>query len=225
MSTAQATQEQIINAYQFRHACKSFDGEKKISDEDFNFILETGRLSPSSFGYEPWKFLVVQNMELREKLKPLCWGAQGQLPTASHFVVILARKESGMHYGSDYIQNHMVEVEKLPADIVEMKGGFYKQFQTEHFKLTETPRAMFDWACKQTYIALGNMLTSAAQIGIDSCPIEGFDREPLEQLMVESGMLNPEEYGVACMAAFGYRANEPREKVRTEQEKLVQWFN
>ncbi|MTI11912.1 NAD(P)H-dependent oxidoreductase [Sansalvadorimonas verongulae] len=219
-------QQHIIDAYQFRHACKSFDASKKISDKDFNFIMETGRLSPSSFGYEPWKFLVVQNMELREKLKPLCQGAQGQLPTASHFVVILARKESGMHHTSEYVKNHMVEVEKLPEEIAEMKGGFYRQFQEEHFQLTESPRAMFDWACKQTYIALGNMMTSAALVGIDSCPVEGFDRESVERLMVENNLFNPEEYGVSVMVAFGYRADEPPfAKTRSEHEQLVQWFN
>ncbi len=225
MSATQTTQQQIIDAFQFRHACKSFDASKKISESDFDFILETGRLSPSSFGFEPWRFLVVQSMELREKLKPLCWGAQGQLPTASHFVVILARKESGMRYDSEYIQRHLTEVEQLPANIVEMKGGFYKQFQIEHFGLTESPRAMFDWSCKQTYIALGNMMSSAALIGIDSCPIEGFDRAPLERLMTENGMFNGDEYGVACLAAFGYRADEPRPSARQSQDELVQWFN
>ncbi|MEC2164969.1 nitroreductase family protein, partial [Bacillus velezensis] len=77
--------QQIIEAYQFRHATKEFDPEKKISESDFEFILETGRLSPSSLGLEPWKFVVVQNPELREKLREFTWGAQKQLPTASHF--------------------------------------------------------------------------------------------------------------------------------------------
>ena len=75
----------IIDAYYFRHACKTFDADKTISDQDFATILETGRLSPSSFGYEPWRFLVVQDRALRDKLKPAVWGAQGTLPTASHF--------------------------------------------------------------------------------------------------------------------------------------------
>jgi hypothetical protein len=83
--------EEILKAFSFRHATKEFDPNMKISDEDFQFILETGRLSPSSVGYETWKFLVVQNMELREKLREVSWGAQGQLPTASHFLVIVAR--------------------------------------------------------------------------------------------------------------------------------------
>ncbi|WP_461538136.1 NAD(P)H-dependent oxidoreductase [Spongorhabdus nitratireducens] len=221
----QVTQQQILDAFKFRHACKSFDASKKITDEDFGFILEAGRLSPSSFGFEPWKFLVVQNMELRETLKPLCWGAQGQLPTASHFVIILARKEADMHYDSDYIQNHMRDVTQLPEDIVQMKGDFYRQFQIEHFKLTESPRAMFDWSCKQTYIALGNMMSVAAQVGIDSCPIEGFDREPLEKLMIEKGLFDGKEFGISCMVAFGYRENEPFPKTRHQEDAVVEWLN
>ncbi|WP_176519285.1 nitroreductase family protein, partial [Bacillus toyonensis] len=69
------TKEKIMEAFHFRHACKAFDPMQKISEEDFNFILETGRLSPSSFGYEPWKFVIVQNKEVREKLQPYSWGA------------------------------------------------------------------------------------------------------------------------------------------------------
>jgi nitroreductase len=85
------TKEQILEAYRYRHACKEFDPNRLIDDADFEFILETGRLSPSSFGFEPWKFLVVQNMQLREKLRVVSWGAQKQLPTASHYLVVLVR--------------------------------------------------------------------------------------------------------------------------------------
>lgn len=218
-----ALRKQILDAFNFRHACKTFDAARKIPDEDFGFILEAARLSPSSFGFEPWKFLVIQNPELREKIKPVSWGAQGQLPTASHFVIILARKEKSMHYEADYIQDHMRDVKQLPEDVVEMLGGFYREFQTRDFQLTESPRAMFDWACKQTYIALGNMMSVAAQIGIDSCPIEGFDREKLEAVLVEEGLLDTNEFGVSVMVAFGYRENEPYPKTRHNEKAVVEW--
>lgn len=216
--------EQILSAFNFRHACKSFDATQKISDEDFDFILEAGRLSPSSFGFEPWKFLVIQKTKLREKIKPVCWGAQGQLPTASHFVIILARKESSMHYESDYILDHMRNVKQLPEDVVNMVSDFYRDFQTRDFRLTESPRAIFDWSCKQTYIALGNMMSVAAQIGIDSCPIEGFDREKLEPLLEQEGMLDVTEFGVSVMVAFGYRENEPFPKTRHREEAVIEWY-
>ena len=72
--------QKLETAFQFRHACKDFLPDKKISDQDFETIIQSGYMSPSSFGMEPWKFLVVQTPELREKLKTFSWGAQNQLP-------------------------------------------------------------------------------------------------------------------------------------------------
>ncbi|KYJ87319.1 NAD(P)H-dependent oxidoreductase [Sulfurovum riftiae] len=215
---------EIIDAFHFRHACKVFNAEKKISDNDFMTILETGRLSPSSFGFEPWKFLVVQNSELREKLKPVTWGAQGTLPTASHFVVILARKQKSMRYDSDYITHMMYDVHKIPEEQAEQRRSFYQTFQEKDFKLFESERAMFDWAGKQTYIALGNMMTAAAMLGIDSCPIEGFKADEVEKLMAEEFEVDTEEFGVAVMVAFGYRVNEQPEKTRQSMEDITQWY-
>ncbi len=216
--------DKIIEAFHFRHACKVFNAEKKISDNDFMTILETGRLSPSSFGFEPWKFLVVQNSELREKLKPVTWGAQGTLPTASHFVVILARKQKSMRYDSDYITHMMYDVHKIPKEQAEMRRGFYKKFQEEDFNLLESERATFDWAGKQTYIALGNMMTAAAMLGIDSCSIEGFKADEVEKLMAKEFGVDTEEFGVAVMVAFGYRVNEQPEKTRQRMEDIMQWY-
>ncbi|MDC2865063.1 NAD(P)H-dependent oxidoreductase [Bacillus sp. BP-3] len=219
------TKEEILKAYEFRHACKVFDVNKKISDEDFHFILETGRLSPSSFGFEPWKFVVIQNQNLRQKLLPVAWGAQKQLPTASHFVVILARKKEDMMYNSSYISNFMTNIQNLPPEVVDAKSNFYKTFQESDFNLLESDRAMFDWASKQTYIVLGNMMTAAAQIGIDSCPIEGFQQEKVESLLREEGIISGEAFGVSCLVAFGYRLEEPqREKTRQTMDMVVEWI-
>lgn len=100
------TREDVLSAFQFRHATKKFDETKKISDQDFNVILEAGRLSPSSFGFEPWRFVVIQNTQLRNELRTVTWGAQGQLPTASHYVAILCLKD-GMRYDSSHV-THMI---------------------------------------------------------------------------------------------------------------------
>lgn len=215
--------KQILDAFHFRHACKRFDASKKIPEEDINLILEAGRLSPSSFGFEPWRFLLIQNPALREKIKPVSWGAQGQLPSASHFVIILVRKENSMHYESEYILDHMRNVKQLPEDVIDMVSEFYRDFQTRDFRLTDSPRAMFDWACKQTYIALGNMMSVAAQLGIDSCPIEGFDREKLEPILEQEKVLNTTEFGVSVMAAFGYREIEPFPQTRLPREQVIEW--
>lgn len=214
----------IIEAYNYRHACKVFDVDKKISDEDFSFILETARLSPSSFGFEPWKFLIVQNIYLREKLKSVTWGAQGSLPTASHFIVILARKQKTMLYSSKYIKHMMHDVHHLSDVVIKKRGEFYKTFQESDFKLMESERAMFDWSSKQTYIALANMMTSAAMIGIDSCPVEGYKAKEMEILMTDDFGIDCAEFGVACMVAFGYRVDEQKNKTRQDINEIIQWF-
>lgn len=217
--------DEILKAYNFRFACKEFDSSKKIPDDDFKFILETARLSPSSCGFEPWKFLVINDMKLREELKPLCWGAQTQLSTASHFLIILSRNINDLKYDSKYISDLMKNVQKLSDNIIEIKTKFYKDFQEEQFKLLESDRAVFDWGCKQTYIALANMMTAAAQIGIDSCPIEGFDRDKVEKLLEDKGILDKNHFGVSCMVAFGYRKNGPKhEKTRQSLDKIVEFI-
>lgn len=216
-------QEEILSAYRFRHATKEFDSSRIIPEGDFRFILETGRLSPSSFGFEPWKFVVVQNPEIREKLRAHAWGAQKQLPTASHFVLILARLPQDMMADSAYIQHMMQGVHELPEQVITGLGKVYDQFLKVDFALAHNERAMFEWGCRQTYLALGNMMTAAAQIGVDSCPIEGFDKTRIEQVLTEEGIMDPEHFGISVMAAFGYRLNEPRPKSRQSAEEIIQW--
>ncbi|GGN93865.1 NAD(P)H-dependent oxidoreductase [Saccharibacillus kuerlensis] len=219
--SSEAKRNEILDAYRFRHATKSFDPDRKIPAEEFEFILETARLSPSSIGLEPWKFVVVQNPELREKIRAVSWGAQGQLPTASHFVVILTR--SNVRYDSPYLVEQMLNVKGYPQDLVDrMTGEIYKTFQVEDFDLRDE-RSLFDWASKQTYIALGNMMTAAAQIGIDSCPIEGFNRVKLDKVLEEEGLLEDGAYRVSVMAAFGYRTKDPRPQTRRAPEDVIRW--
>ncbi|MEK3864718.1 NAD(P)H-dependent oxidoreductase [Paenibacillus sp. FSL H7-0716] len=223
MDTLSLNKNEILSAYQFRHATKEFDSHKKISESDFQFILETGRLSPSSFGLEPWRFVVVQSPEVREKLRPYAWGAQKQLATASHFVLILSRLPKDMAADSDYIKGIMENVQELPPQGMEGKRKVFDKFLKVDFGLMENERAMFEWSCRQTYLALGNMLTSAALIGIDSCPMEGFDKVKVEQILEEEGIMDAEHFGISCMAAFGYRLNEPRGKTRQGAEQVIQW--
>lgn len=213
----------ILDAFRFRHACKIFDPEKKIPNEQFETLLETGRLSPSSFGFEPWSFLVVQDPTLREQLLPVTWGAQKMLPTASHFLVILARKRPDMIWSSDYVTHMMRDIHHLPEEMAEARREKYRTFQEEDFRLLESDRAIFDWACKQCYIALGNMMTAAAMMGIDSCAVEGFRADALEEIMADTFGIDTERFGVAVMAAFGYRVREPKPKTRQALEEIVEW--
>ncbi|WP_168120762.1 NAD(P)H-dependent oxidoreductase [Paenibacillus sp. HB172176] len=220
MIGTESKKQEILKAYQFRHACRVFDTNKKISDEDFHFILETGRLSPSSVGLEPWKFVVIQDAALREKLKPVTGGAQGQLPTASHFVVILGRKD--LRHDSAYVIKMLKDIHHMPEEVVQHVSSHYKSFIEK--ELEDNDRLLFEWASKQTYIALGNMMTAAAQLGIDSCPIEGFDRQQVTIILQNEGIINANDFGVACMVAFGYRQEDPkRPKERQNLDEIVEW--
>lgn len=216
--------KEILSAFNFRHACKIYDKTKLISKDDFHTILEAARLSPSSFGFEPWRFLVVQDKKLREKLMLVTWGAQQTLPTASHYVVILARKSPSLLYNSKYITHMLYNVHKIPTDKAEMRRAKYKQFQEVDFNLISSKRAMFDWASKQTYIALGNMMSVAAMLGIDSCAIEGFEMEALEQVMRDDFNIDTAIWGVSVMVSFGYRLNEQPPKTRQSLKEIVQWY-
>ena len=219
------SKQAIIDAYWFRHACKEFDATKTISTDDFEFILETARLSPSSFGLEPWKFLVVQNPALRKKILPMVWGGQKQLPTASHVIIGLIRKTCFMRYDSEYVQHFMRQVQKFPEDAATARTAILKKFQEQDFTLLDSERAMVDWGGKQTYIALGNMMTAAAMIGIDSCPIEGFEKAKLESLLADEMAVDLEAWSVSYLVAFGYRKAEPaRHKTRQTRDAVVEWF-
>lgn len=217
----EVSKEQVLAALQDRHATKVFDSARLISDLDARYILEAGRLSPSSIGLEPWKFVVVQNRQLRNKLKPLSPGAQGQLDTASHFVIILAR--TNVQYNSPYVLDHMRQVQQMPEEVVQYISGALKDIQQVR-GLLDDERLLYEWSAKQAYIALGNMMTAAALIGIDSCPIEGFDYAEVDRILADEGLLENGNFQSAVMMALGYRQEEPkRAKTRSDMEKLVAW--
>lgn len=215
-------QQTILDAFHFRHACKEFDPAKKIPEDDFRLILETGRLSPSSFGYEPWQFLVIQDPALRDKLASVTWGARKQLPTCSHYVAILVRK-GGMRYDGDHVRHMMHDVYRFPPERIEQRTAVYRKFQESDFRLLESERALFDWGCKQAYIALGNMMTAAALVGIDSCPVEGYDQAEAEAVLAGAGVLDTGEWGLAVMVAFGYRVNPQSAKTRQDLADVTRW--
>ena len=144
-----ADKQAVLNAFRFRHACKSYDATKKIPADDFAYILETARLSPSSFGLESWHFLMVQNRTLREELRDIAWGAAEKIMDCSHFVILLARTQAAMQ--ADYQEKIWGGVHGMPSETVEMMQGFFKQFAETDFAIADNPRAFNDWAVKQTY--------------------------------------------------------------------------
>ncbi len=215
--------QEILDAFRFRYACKRFDPDKEISKEDFDTILEAAHLSPSSFGFEPWKILVLQDQSIKEKLAPIAWGARNSLDSASRFVILLAYKKLDIINGSDYLTHILKDVQKQPDDAVDRKREKFHNFQKNDFNLLNNDRALFDWASKQTYIVLANMLTAAALLRIDSCPIEGFDQKAADALLAAEGVIDPDRFGVSVMAGFGYRQEVPRPKMRQPLSDIVIW--
>jgi len=198
----------------FRHACKVFDETKKITDEDMTFILEAGRTSPSSFGMEAWKFLVITNEELKAKLRPACWD-QVQLTSCSHLVVILTNIDSVKPQSGE--PKKRFDRRGMPDDKVE----FYLNLYADHLKQTlSTNENIHHWTSKQTYIAAGNMMTAGAYIGIDSCPIEGFEKEKVEEILG----LDTTKYQLSLVLPFGYRLNEQSVQQRLDFDEVVEFI-
>ncbi|PTQ83805.1 nitroreductase [Trichococcus patagoniensis] len=197
--------EQIMQAHTSRYATKAFDPTKKIAEEDWLTIIESARLSPSSFGYEPWKFLLVNNEEIKEGLKEFAGGAINSINGASHFVIALARKNVTIK--SDYVRHIVEDVLGAEFAVDSPRSLYFDNFQKHSQQLTDD-RALYDWASKQTYIAMANMMTTAALLGIDSCPIEGFNKAKVEAYLSEKGLVDLDKFGVSYMLGLGYR-NEP----------------
>jgi len=204
------TKEEILNAYNFRHACKIFNEDKKIPEEDLEFILETGRLSPSSFGMEQWKFVVVQDPELKAKIRPHCWN-QVQITSCSDLVVILAKKV--LRSTNPYV-NEMLDFKGWDN---ERKAAYLKRYSDHNDWRSD--EELVHWSMKQGYIAAANMMTSAAMIGIDSCPIEGMDKEKVQETMEIDRL----KYEIALLVPFGYRLNPQPEKSRLPIDKIVEY--
>ena len=212
--------KEIYDVFNYRYACKKFNKDKKVSDEDFATIIESARLSPSSFGLEPWKFLLLKNEKMKEDFKEFAWGGINSLNGASHIVIVLAKK--GVTADSKHMAHMLKDVKKVSGEVENIIKEKFHDFQKNHFKLLESERALFDWASKQTYIALGNMMTTAAFLGIDSCAIEGFEKDKAEKYLSEKGLLNTDEYGMSYMVSFGYRDEEQPVKIRQQLSEVFE---
>lgn len=202
-----------LEILKFRHACKIFDESKKIGAGEFDFILEAGRLSPSSTGLEQWDFLVVQNKELREKIKAVSWN-QVQITSCSHLVVILAKIKE-VKVGSSYIDKMIARRADKDPEAIAARQKF---FLLSNFKNDD--ELTFQWSHEQCMIAATNMMNAAASLGIDSCPMEGFDRHALNEILG----LDESEKRVAIIVPFGYRLNPQPEKLRRQRAEVVTWI-
>ncbi|MGL5352712.1 MAG: NAD(P)H-dependent oxidoreductase [Clostridium sp.] len=212
---------EIIEALNFRHSCKEFDTNKKVSEADFEVILEAGRLSPSSMGIEPWKFLVIENQELKNEIGAVSWGGKVQMPTCSHLVVYLSRSAKELKADSDYIDYLLKDVKHLPEEVALGYKGMMKSIEAVRF---QDDKDMEAYASNQVHIALANMMSVAASLKIDSCPIGGIDVKAVEKILVDRGLLDTDKFNIGVCAAFGYRVNEPGEKLRQATDEVVTWI-
>lgn len=201
-------------AMDFRHACKIFDENKKISDTEVLHILEAGRKSPSSFGMEPWKFLVITNEELKAKLRPFCWN-QVQITSCSHLVVILAAIEDVKL--SSGMPQKMLARRGMPQE----KLDFYVDLYERHLSYTlSSDENILCWTSRQTYIAAANMMTCAATLGIDSCAIEGFEKDRVEEIL----KMDISKYQLSLILPFGYRVKEQPSQIRLNLDEVVEFI-
>jgi len=204
----------FTKAMNFRHACKVFDENKKINDEEMKFILEAGRKSPSSFGMEAWKFLVITNDELKSKLRSACWD-QVQLTSCSHLVLILTNLNSVKP------ESGLPEKKFRRREMPQENLDFYLNLYATHLKETlSTDENIHQWTSRQTYLAAGNMMTAASYIGIDSCPIEGYDKEAVEKILE----LDTTKFQLSLALPFGYRINEQSTQQRLPFDEVVEFI-
>tara|TARA_Y100000310_G_C20609306_1_gene777180 strand:+ start:660 stop:1283 length:624 start_codon:yes stop_codon:yes gene_type:complete len=195
--------KKITEALNFRHACKEFNGEK-IPNEDLKFILESGRLSPSSFGMQPWKFIVVKDQKLKEQLLEASLG-QIQVTTCSDLVVICARTDIKP---SDDFFKKVMENRTLPEE---------KQERIKKSLDEKDPQKMLVYCQQQAFIALGNMMQVSAFLGVDSCPMGGFDAETYSKILGLDPHIHP-----TLLMPLGYRKNKQSDKERLAYDDVVE---
>lgn len=210
------TPESVIDVLNWRYATKKFDPSKKIPDDQWQALEKSLVLSPSSFGLQPWKFFVVDNPELRQQLLGASWN-QAQVVEASHLVVLAIKKDIDDEDVDRHVQR-MAEVQQVPVENLEKFGNVVKGF------LANPPYEleMNAWSTRQVYIALMQLMLSAALMGIDSCPMEGFSPDKYNELL---GL--PEKgYSAVVVCPLGYRsaddASAERPKIRYPLEAMVE---
>jgi nitroreductase len=206
---------EVLDALNWRYATKQFDTTRKIPSETWDALVQTMVLAPSSFGVQPWRFIVVNDPETRKKLADASWG-QTQPVDASHYVVFTILKNVDEAYIDSYIAD-AAETRGIPAESLnsfkKIVNGFVGQLLEKG--------ALDAWTARQTYIALGQFMTSAAMLRIDTCPMEGIDPAKYDEILGLTGT----DYATVCGCAAGYRSAEDKyaatPKVRFPTDMVV----
>lgn len=212
---ARVDNEILFAQMNWRYACKKFDPTMQIREADWNILAETLRLSASSYGLQPWKFIVVQNPELRSKLKDVSWG-QSPVTDASHFIVLTYKEKMDENHIDKHIDN-TAKVRGIEASQLE---GYKKGMMGD---LIKGPRSevISWWAQRQCYIAMGSFLTTAALMEIDALPMEGLDPAAYDKILSLEGT----GYKTVAAIACGYRAADDKfanaKKVRFDMKDVL----
>lgn len=206
--------EQLLAQLNWRYATKQFDPNRKISAADWATLEDALTLTPSSGGLQPWKFIVVTDPGIRAKLSPASWG-QKQITDASHLVVFASKN----NFSEADVDAHIQCVAGVQGATTEALAPLRNMLVGGIVKGMDDPTRNA-WARNQAYIALGNLLTSAALLGIDACPMEGFDRAKFDEILGLTAM----GYASAVIATLGYRLPTDKfaaaPKVRFPKEHL-----
>lgn len=203
----------ILENRTWRYATKKFDSTKKVSNEDLETLLEATRLSSSSYGLQPYHVFVITDQATKEKLRPVSWG-QSQITDASHIIVFANKTDFGPELMDGYLAN-VSTTRNIPAEGLKGYGDFMKS------KLLDLPaETKAIWAEKQAYIALANLMQAAAELKIDTCPMEGFEADKYNQIL----NLNDKGLNASVVLPLGYRSTEDETqhyaKVRQTKEEL-----
>jgi nitroreductase len=205
----------LLSRLQWRYATKAFNPARAISAADWSALEETLILSPSSYGMQPYRFLVITDAPTREALVPASWN-QRQPADCSHYVVFAVRTANT----SADVDEYMARIAEVRGGSADALGGLRKMIVGDVVD-GERGKAATEWAARQAYIALGNFMTAAALLGIDTCPMEGFIPARYDEILglKEKGLTA----AVACAA--GYRSDDDKyaslPKVRFPAEKLI----
>lgn len=203
----------FIENANWRYATKKFDATKKVSKDDLETLKEAIRLSSSSYGLQPYQVLIIENPEIRQQLQPASWG-QTQIVDAA-FVVVFANVTNIGEAEIDAYFKNMIETRKIPQEAIQGYADFMKS------NIVNLPlEVRNNWTSKQTYIALGNLLSAAAELKIDVTPMEGFVPEKYNEILG----LTEKKLNASVVATVGYRheedATQHYSKVRKSNEEL-----
>ena len=209
--------EKIAESMRWRCAIKKFDPSKKISKADFDDILESLRLAPSSFGLQPWKFIVIGDKKIREELRKSAWD-QAQITDAEYLIVLCARTD----LDEDYVEKFIRRVSNIRGTTLESLENYKKMLLNPIKNLSK--EQLIEWSKKQVYIALGVLLTVAAEKNIDACPMEGFDSKKFDEIL----KLSEKGLTATVLCPIGYRSSEDKysneKKVRFEQKEVFDFI-